>query len=121
MRLHEIHAVDVRRRADQPKNPGDRSTYIGSFQQQAAGTARGRQQSLARLQRLVDPPEGIRTGRGVGLRREDGDVGVHEPKIVPRPHGEACIAMGAMLQRSIIGDNDIPTARLVANVGRGWD
>jgi len=29
--------------------------------------------------------------------------------------------MGAMLQRGIIGDNDIPTARLVANVGRGWD
>ena len=63
-RLHEVHAVDPSRLADQAEDTRDRGTHIGRFQQQATGARRGGEQSLPRLQRLVDLRERLRTGCG---------------------------------------------------------
>ena len=92
IRLHEIHSVDACRLADQSQNRGDRGAYIRSFEQQTAGAGRPCEQSLARLQRLVDAPESVRTGRGLRLRLQGRDmgIGIHgnslaRPSRSPRP------------------------------------
>jgi hypothetical protein len=76
-RLHQVHAVDMRRLADQPEHARNRPPHVGRLEQQAAGTGGGQEQPLARLQRLVDPRELLRAGEGFDCRFEEGDGGVH--------------------------------------------
>jgi len=81
-RLHQVHAVDARGLTEEPEDSWDRGPHVGSFQQPATGACRSREQSLARLQRLVDPPQGLRTGRGLWLRFQGGGVGIHPSETV---------------------------------------
>jgi hypothetical protein len=78
--LHEVHAINARRLAEQPEDPWDRGANVGSFQQQAAGARRGREQPLARLQRLVDVGDRFRAGRRPAMGLKDGDIGGHGRK-----------------------------------------
>ncbi len=51
---HQIHPIHQRRLTDQTQHLRNRHPYVRGFQQQPARLGRGRKQTLAARQRLVD-------------------------------------------------------------------
>src|SRR5262245_38873844 len=86
--MHEIHTIDARRFADQSENPGECGAHIRGLPQQTAATGRGREYTLACLQRLVDALELLRARAGLGFWFQQGDVDIHFGTCTPRlPQG----------------------------------